>query len=234
MSYSIISLLALILNLIINREAFRYYRIHSGEHKSEQRTAIRYRHFLLAANCYFIVDIAWGLLYEHHHIEALFPVLYFDCILYFLFIFVTMLTWIRYVVAYLDMHNRKSKALLYAVWAMFTLALIYLIINNFKPFIFSFNEQHEYVIEPGRHVAFILQVVLYLVTSTYMLFLAHKSTGGEKTRYIAVGLTCLVMEFFLILQFFDDRYPSYASGLIIGICVIHSFVEAGEMKEKEI
>ena len=234
MSYSIISLLAIILNLIINREEFRYYRIHSGEHKSEQRTAIRYRHFLLAANCYFIVDIAWGLLYEYHHIEALFPVLYFDCILYFLFIFVTMLTWIRYIVAYLDMHNRKSKALLYAVWAMFTLALIYLIINNFKPFIFSFNEQHEYIIEPGRHIAFILQVVLYLVTSTYMLFLAHKSTGGEKTRYIAVGLTCLVMEFFLILQLFDDRYPSYATGLIIGICLIHSFVEAGEMKEKEI
>ena len=234
MSYSIISLLALILNLIINRETLIHIRDKSGESKTEQKFVSRYRYFLLAATCYFIVDIFWGILYEHHHIEKLFPVLYFDCILYFLFIFVTMLTWIRYIVAYLDMHNRKSKALLYAVWAMFTLALIYLIINNFKPFIFSFNEQHEYIIEPGRHIAFILQVVLYLVTSTYMLFLAHKSTGGEKTRYIAVGLTCLVMEFFLILQLFDDRYPSYATGLIIGICLIHSYVEAGERKEKEI
>lgn len=234
MSYSIISLLALILNLIINRETLIHIRDKSGESKTEQKFVSRYRYFLLAATCYFIVDIAWGILYEHHHVEKLFPALYFDCILYFLFIFVTMLTWIRYIVAYLDMHNRKSKALLYAVWAMFMLALIYLIINNFKPFIFSFNEQHEYIIEPGRHVAFILQVVLYLVTSTYMLFLAHKSTGGEKTRYIAVGLTCLVMEFFLILQLFDDRYPSYATGLIIGICLIHSYVEAGERKEKEI
>lgn len=234
MSYSIISLLALILNLIINRETLIHIRGRFGKLKNEPKSITRYRYFLIAATCYFIVDIAWGILYEHHHVEKLFPVLYFDCILYFLFIFVTMLTWIRYIVAYLDMHNRKSKALLYAVWAMFTLALIYLIINNFKPFIFSFNEQHEYIIEPGRHVAFILQVVLYLVTSTYMLFLAHKSTGGEKTRYIAVGLTCLVMEFFLILQLFDDRYPSYATGLIIGICLIHSYVEAGERKEKEI
>lgn len=234
MSYSIISLLALILNLIINRETLIHIRGRFGKLKNEPKSITRYRYFLIAATCYFIVDIAWGILYEHHHIEKLFPVLYFDCILYFLFIFVTMLTWIRYIVAYLDMHNRKSKALLYAVWAMFTLALIYLIINIFNPFIFSFNEQHEYIIEPGRHVAFILQVVLYLVTSTYMLFLAHKSTGGEKTRYIAVGLTCLVMEFFLILQLFDDRYPSYATGLIIGICLIHSYVEAGERKEKEI
>ncbi len=234
MSYSIISLLALILNLIINRETLIHIRGRFGKLKNEPKSITRYPYFLIAATCYFIVDIAWGILYEHHHIEKLFPALYFDCILYFLFIFVTMLTWIRYIVAYLDMHNRKSKALLYAVWAMFTLALIYLIINNFNPFIFSFNERHEYIIEPGRHIAFILQVVLYLVTSTYMLFLAHKSTGGEKTRYIAVGLTCLVMEFFLILQLFDDRYPSYATGLIIGICLIHSYVEAGERKEKEI
>lgn len=234
MSYSIISLLALILNLIINRETLIHIRVRFGKLKNEPKSITRYRYFLIAATCYFIVDIAWGILYEHHHVEKLFPVLYFDCILYFLFIFVTMLTWIRYIVAYLDMHNRKSKALLYAVWAMFMLALIYLIINNFKPFIFSFNEQHEYIIESGRHIAFILQVVLYLVTSTYMLFLAHKSIGGEKTRYIAVGLTCLVMEFFLILQLFDDRYPSYATGLIIGICLIHSYVEAGERKEKEI
>ncbi len=117
---------------------------------------------------------------------------------------------------------------------MFTLALLYLIINYFHPFIFSFNEEHEYITEPGRHIAFLLQIILYLLTSTYMLFIAHKSTGIEKSRYVAVGLTCLVMELFLIIQIFDYRYPSYPMGLIIGICVIHSFVQAKERKEKEI
>jgi GGDEF domain-containing protein len=145
-----------------------------------------------------------------------------------------MLTWIRYIVAYLDRRGRKSKALLYAVWAMFTLALLYLIINYFHPFIFSFNEENEYITEPGRHIAFLLQIILYLLTSTYMLFIAHKSTGIEKTRYAAVGLTCLVMELFLIIQIFNPKYPYYPMGLIIGICVIHSFVQAKERKEKEI
>ncbi len=234
MSYSIISLLAIILNIIINLKAFGKIRICSGEKTPEQRTAARYSYFLVAANCYFIADTAWGILYEHHEIPELFPFLYVDCVLYFLFMFVTMLTWMRYIVAYLDKRRRRSKTLLYAVWIMFTLGLIYLIINYFHPFIFSFNSQLEYVTEPGRHIAFILQILLYMVTSTYMLYIAGRSVGGERNRYIAVGLTCLVMEVFLIFQILDPRYPSYATGLIIGICVIHSFVEAGEMKEKEI
>ena len=43
-----------------------------------------------------------------------------------------------------------------------------------------------------------------------------------------------MLELFLILQILNPDYPSYAMGLLIGFSVIHSFVEAGEMKEKEI
>ena len=234
MFYAIIGFLALVLNLIINRESLTNLRGRFGESTSEQRVSFRYNIFLIASNCYFIVDIGWGLLYENHHIDALFPFLYIDCLLYFFFMFLTMLTWIRYIVAYLNRHDRKSKVLLMSVWVFFVLALIYLIINFFHPFIFSFNEKHEYIIETGRHIAFILQIALYLLTSSYLLVIAHKSFGGEKSRYTAVGLSCLVMEVFLIFQIFDFHYPSYALGLIIGICVIHSYVEAGERKEKEI
>ena len=234
MFYAITSLLALILNLIINRDSLRKNRDQTGTSKSEQIVISRYRTFLITANCYFITDIGRGLLYGNHHIDALFPFLYLDCFFYFLFMFLTMLTWIRYIVALLQRNDKKSKVLLKSVWIIFVLAIIYLIINFFHPFIFSFNEQHKYVVEPGRNIAFILQIILYLITSSYLLFIAYKSTGGEKARYVAVGLTCLVMELFLIFQILNDDYPSYALGLIIGICVIHSFVEAGERREKEI
>ena len=234
MFYAIISFLALILNLIINRDSLKNLRGRAGESKSEQKVTFRYNIFLIVSSCYFFVDIGWGLLYEHRHIDSLYPFLYFDCLLYFFFMFLSMLTWIHYIVAYLDKHDRKSKALLHAVWTMFALAIIYLIINCFHPFIFSFNDQHEYIIEPGRHIAFILQIALYLVTSSYMLVIALKSTDSEKSRYAAVGLSCFVMELLLICQILNDNYPSYAIGLIIGICIIHSFVEAGERKEKEI
>ena len=234
MSYSITSILALILNLIINRESLINIRNLSGRLKTEQKSVTRYRYFLITANCYFIVDTAWGLLYEYHYIKALFPVLYFDCLLYFLFMFLTMLTWIRYIVAYLDKHSLKSRILLHTVWTMFMLGLIYLIINYFHPFIFSFNEQHEYITESGRHIAFILQIALYMATTIYMFYIARKSADSKKVRYRAVGFTCFVMDLFLILQILNSRYPFYAMGLVIGICVIHSFVEAGERKEKEI
>ena len=234
MSYSIVSILALILNFIINREALRSIKAGPGEQRNELQAAIRYRFFLIVSNCYFVADIGWGILYEHHESNALFPFLYSDCVLYFIFMFLTMLAWIRYVVAYLNRRGRRSKAMLYAVWFMFALALIYLMVNRFHPFIFSFNANHEYIPEPGRHIAYLLQIALYVVTSTYMLYIAHKSIGRERGRYIAVGLTCVVMELFLILQILNPLYPFYAMGLLIGICVIHSFVELGEKKEKEI
>lgn len=234
MSYSIISLLALILNLIINHELLKNYKSRTDESQDEQKYFSRYRLFLITANCYFIADFFWGILYENRNIKALFPVLYIDCILYFLFMFLTMLTWIRYIVAYLDSHGLKSKTLLHSAWTFFILAITYLTINIFTPLIFYFNEQHEYIYVNGRHVAFILQILLYIVTSTYMFFAAYKSRGGEKSRYIAVALTCLVMELFLIFQILDFRYPFYAMGLIIGICLVNSYIEKRERKEKEI
>ncbi len=234
MYYSTIGALALILHLVTNREMFG--EIHALLHKRdhEQQADVRYIYFLIAVICYYLADIAWGLLYEHHDNPGLFPYIYSDSVLYFIFMFMTMLTWIRYIVAYLDKRGRRSKALLYATWAMFMLALIYLMINRFYPFIFSFNANHEYIPESGRYIAFILQIALYMITSSYMFYNAHKAYGHEKLRYIAVGLTCLVMELFLIFQIMDSRYPFYAMGLMIGTCVIHSYVEEGEKKEKTI
>ena len=145
-----------------------------------------------------------------------------------------MLTWMRYIVAYLNKYGRKSKALLFAVWAIFTLVSISLIINFFYPIIFSISEQNEYITGPVRDYAFILQIALYLVMAIYILFIARKTKSDDKSRYRAVGLTCLVMDLFLILQFLNPNYPSYAMGILVGSCIIHAFAEAGEMKKKEI
>ncbi len=129
MFYAITSFLALVLNLIINWDSLKNLRGRPGESSSEQKVTFRYNLFLITLNFYFFADICWGLLYANRHIDALFPFLYVDCLFCFFFMFLTMLTWIRYIVAYLDKHDLKSKALLQAVWIMFALAVIYLIIN---------------------------------------------------------------------------------------------------------
>ena len=234
MYYSGVGLLALILHFIIHRESLTKKQKRSGQKVEGIRESHRYRHFLIAISLYYVSDILWGFLYDHHDIDALFPLIYSDTIFYFIFMLLTMLTWIRYVVSYLDKRSHRSKELRYSVWAIFTLGLVYLMINRFYPFIFSYSADHEYIMEPGRYIAFMLQILLFMVTSAYMFFLAHKTTGQERVNYTALGLTSSIMFLFHILQIFDPIFPFYAMGLMVGTCVIHSYVEAGERKEKEI
>ncbi|MBO4386530.1 MAG: GGDEF domain-containing protein, partial [Treponema sp.] len=234
MSYSIISVLALVLNLIINHEGLRHFRISSKEQESEQLTAIHYSHFLTAANCYFITDIAWGFLYDYREIPTVVHLLFWDCTFYFAFMFLTVITWMRYIVSYLNIKGKLSKILLRAVWTLLFLGLVYLIINRFHPIIFYFNAEHDYITKPGRHAIFLMQGTLYMATTVYVFYIASRTISRNKVRYIAVGLTCLVMNLFMVLQILNPSHPFYAMGLLIVICVIHSFVEAGERKEKEI
>ncbi|MCR4797327.1 MAG: GGDEF domain-containing protein, partial [Lachnospiraceae bacterium] len=145
-----------------------------------------------------------------------------------------MLTWTRYIVAYLDKRGRRSNLLLYGVWIMVLIGIICLMLNRFYHFMFSFNAAHEYIGESGRNISFLLQIAFYTVITTYMMYVAHKSIGRQKVRYEAVAATSLVLEVFLILQILNAFLPAYAVGLTIGICVVHSFVQSGEKQEKEI
>ncbi len=234
MFYSSVSIMAIILSFIINREALKRVKAQSGQSEADIREAVCYRYFLITVNCYYVVDIAWGLLYDHHDVPALYPIIYSDTVFYFILMFLTTLTWVHYLVAYLNKRHHRYKALLYAVWLMFATGIISLMVNRFYPFIFSFNQNHEYVPEHGRYIAFILQIILYMLSSSYVLYLAHTTTGPERIRYRAVGIASLAMEVFQILQILNPVFPFYAMGLIIGTCVIHSFVEEGERQEKEI
>ncbi|SCY48144.1 diguanylate cyclase (GGDEF) domain-containing protein [Lachnospiraceae bacterium XPB1003] len=231
MSYSSTGLLALILHLLINRLPLKFQKNTDVLFNRNQDEVSRYRSFLWVVTLYYISDILWGILYEHHDVDALFPFLYSVTVFYFIFMFMSLLMWLRYIAAYLDKRHRKSRILLCTVWVMFIAGLIYLMVNRFHPVIFSFNEHHEYVAESGRHIAYMLQGVIYFVTSLYLLINASKATGKEKTRYVAVALSCLIIEVFQILQIVDAFMPYYAIGLLIGTAVIHSFVQEGEKQE---
>lgn len=234
MSYAIVGGLALILNLIINREVFqRGTEIHDKP-QGGGRANVRYRYFVIASNCFFLVDFIWGILYENRQIHEIYPLLYIDCFLCFLCMYITMLEWIRYIVAYINKDRFSSRALLHATWLLFILAIIYLFINLFDPLIFYFDAENNYIVGSGRYLAFLMQIVLYFVTSTYMIYIACKSVGTEKIRCTAVGASCLSMEAFIILQMLEPSQPFYSMSLIIGISVAHSFIEMGEQKEKKL
>ena len=234
MFYSIVPASLLIINLILNWESLKDYGFREKGLDNKKRVTVRYNHFILAAGLYFIVDTSWGILYEHNDVPALFPFIYLLTVFYFLFMLVTMLTWTRYIVAYLDKRGLRSNLLLYGVWIMVVIGVLCLMINRFYHFMFSFNDAHEYIGESGRNISFLLQIAFYFVITVYMLSVAHKSVGRQKERYEAVAATSIVLGAFLVFQILNAFLPYYAAGLMIGICTVHSFVQSGERQEKEI
>jgi len=235
MIYSMVPAVVLIINLILNEESLVKYGILEKKQGENTLVHVRYNHFVIAACCYFFVDGSWGILYEHHDIPQLFPAIYFFTVFYFVLMLFTMLTWTRYIVAYLDKHGRRTKVLLYGVWTMVVIGVACLMLNRFfGHFMFSYNEAHEYIGEFGRNISFILQIAFYAVIAVYMLSVASKSTGQEKIRYNAVVATSVVLGVFQILQITYAFLPFYAMGLMVGICLVLSFVQSGEKKEKEI
>ena len=161
--------------------------------------------------------------------------IYSFTVFYFVLMLLTMLTWTRYIVAYLDKHGRRTKVLLYGVWGMVVIGIVCLLVNQFfDHFMFSYNEAHEYIGESGRNISYILQIAFYAVITVYMLSVASKGTGREKFRYSAVAATSVVLGVFQILQINYAFLPFYAMGLMIGICLVFSFVQSGEKREKEI
>ena len=234
MIYSLVPVSVLIISLIINWELFRKYGFRADKQDKKKWMYVRYNYFILSACGYVVVDMLWGLLYEHKDIDILFPIIYYLTVFYFLFMLLTMLTWTRYVVAYLDKGGLRSAVLLYGVWSMFTIGIICLIVNRFYRFMFYYNDAHEYIGTTGRNVSFLLELAFYTVLSVYMLYVAHKSAGRQKIRYQTVAFTSVVLGVFLMLQILYSLLPFYALGLMYAICLVHSFVQTSEKKDKEI
>ena len=234
MLYAITPAAMLILILILNWELLANYGFFEKKQETQNVVHVRYNWFLLASCSYLIVDMTWSLLYAHKEVQAFFPFIYYLTDLYFIFMLLTMLTWTRYMVAYLNKGGRSSRVLVYIVWALCIIGVVCLILNRFYHLMFSYNEKNEYIGEVGRNVSFLLQIVFYEAITTYMIYVANNSNGRQKFRYKVVAATSMVQGIFLTFQIIYALFPCYAVGLLIGISMIHTFVQSGEKKDKEI
>ncbi len=233
MHYSSIGLVALLVHIIINSQALGNLFMRDAKGEFARKVKKCYRNYLFAALIYYLVDIIWGFLYECHEIPSLFPLLSTFTVFYFLSLFAVTFTWIRYIIAYLNRRGRSTKLLHYGGWVMLLTGLLQLMLNRFYPFIFSFNEQHEYVAESGRFFVYLIQIGMFAVTALYMLVRGYQASGPERVRYYAVGLATLAIDVFGIHQIFFPFMAFNAIGFLLGTCVIHSFVEASTRKDKE-
>lgn len=177
---------------------------------------------------FYIADILWGLFYT----LKIRPLMYIDTNLFFITMMLSVFLWTRYVTAYLNENNLFSKLLKYAGIAIFIYEIIILIINFFIPVVFEFDKDGLYLTYKARFINLIIQIVLFILTTVYMAIVTYKSNKREKIRHHTVSFFGFAMTIFIIVQAKYPFMPFYSIGLMLGTCLIHTFVLEDEKEEK--
>lgn len=221
MLYSSAGLLALVIHLIINYDILRKNgkERFSGYHY--------YRHFLIAVMAYYVTDICWGLLYDRHLITLTF----LDTALYFIAMACSILFWTQYVVDYLKEEKFFGTLLLSVGKLLFGFQIVVVVVNFFRPVLYSFDASGVYHAEKARYITIVVQVGMFLITSVYALIVSFRREGAIKFRHLTIGLSSLAMIVFTYFQVWYPLLPMYAIGCLLACCVLHSFVLENEKEE---
>ena len=222
MTYSIIGILAAIILLIINRDV-----LWKADRAALTSTQKSYRRFLFGVMAYYITDMLWGIL-ESHNLTS---VLYADTVVHFIAMAAAVMLWTRYVVIYLEEKNRFGSLLYYVGGMFLVFEVIVVIINFFYPVLFWFDESGAYHAGTLRYVTLAIQIILFLMTSVYTMFVTSRAEGKAKHRHMTIGLFGIAMTLLIGVQVFYPLLPFYAVGYMLGTCVLHSFVVEDEKEE---
>ena len=222
MTYSIIGILAAIILLIINRDV-----LWSPDRRTSSKAEKNYRCFLWGIMAYLITDMLWGILDSHH----LITILFIDTSIHFIAMAAAVMLWTRYVISYLEEKNHFSSILYYSGSIFLGLVVLTVIVNLFRPVLFSFDESGSYSAGIARYVILAVQILLFLMTSIYTLSMTARTEGKERRRHMTIGLFGIAMMVFIAVQVFYPLLPYYAMGYMLGTCVLHSFVVEGEKDE---
>ena len=222
MTYSIIGILASILLVIINQDILLK---HDGQTLTKtQRT---YRLFLVGVLAYLITDLLWGLLYSRRLTALLFA----DTSVHFAAMVGAVMLWTQYVVSYLDTGSAYERILKVAGRVFFALELVFIAVNFFTPVLFWFDEEGVYQAGVARYATLGIQIIMFLATAVYTLFVASKSKGRVRLRHLTIGFFGIAMMTLITVQVFFPLLPLYAMGCMLGISLLHSFVVEDEKEE---
>lgn len=225
MYYSSFGLLAVVVIIIINIQSMR-----RPKDAEEAPVHTRYRQFLWSLTVFCLADIMWGIVYDWR----IMVLAYFDTTMFFATMGITVFLWMRYIVSFLNRKSVFSKILTYSGGGIFAFLIVMLMINNFYPVFFKFDENNEYIPGKARYALLGLQVLLFAATAVYPLAVSAKSQNRKtKLRCSAVGFSGIIMTAFIILQTMDPFAPFYAVGCLLSTSIIHTFVEMDEKEERD-
>ena len=219
MYYALIGTLAIIILIITNHDIL--FKRHNDH-------IIRsYRFFLYAVTFYYITDILWGILdYYRYRIP-----LYVDTEIYFIAMAAGIMALTQYVVTYIEDKTIFRKILPGAGIIFFVTIIILMIINIFKPILFSLNGDGDYETASGRYWILGIQTIILFVTAVYSFIGAIRTRGLEGRRYLTVGLLAVSMLTAISIQMFNPLLPLYSIGYLVGTCLLRVFVIENEKEE---
>ena len=226
MYYYAIGLLAALVLIIVNSD------ILFGSRTSYDKPAWNvYRRFLLAVLAYYLTDIMWGIL-ESRKLDKL---LFADTTVYFIAMSIGILLWAEYTVKYLDEDNSFGKFLISAGRVIAGLISVLVVVNIFKPVLFTVDSNCVYEALTARYVMLAVQISLFILISIYA-FLSMYRLGGVKGkfhRYRILATFGLIMALLLFIQLWFPLLPLYSIGYMLGTCLLHTFVANDEKEERK-
>ena len=222
MYYSLVSLLALLILVIMNHDVL--LKCPGSDAPSVQRI---YRLFLLAVSFYYLTDMLWGVL----DALGMTTLLFVDTELYFLAMALGFLGWTQYVNAYLENKSTFRTILSYTGVAISVCIAVLTVLNLVFPLLFWYDDAGRYHTGVARDVALLAQVVVLFLTSVHVLHVAERIGGARRNRHVTVGMFGVILLTLISIQFFQPLLPLYAIGYMLGCCLLHTFVVENEKEE---
>ena len=221
MFYATIGMLSIVIHLIMNHGS-----LSNNENRDEANKA--FRRYSFAALLYYISDVLWGIIYD-----LKIPVLlYADTLLYYVAMSATVVLLCRYVTSYLHLNTGVGRVIKYFGYAFGILEGVLLIVNHFVHIFFWINDDGSYQAYIMRYVALYMLVFLCVLLAVLTGAVIRKATGEKKKRYITIFCFCIEMTVAIIAQILYPLLPLYSVGLVVGICIIHTFVKESEREEQ--
>ena len=216
-TYSIFSILAILIHLIINHDLL-------ARRKAVAACGLRYRGFLHAVFAYYLSDAAWGVLAGLGWTRAL----YVDTIFFFLALPLFAFMWSLFVLDYLSLGRPARLVLRISGVALLAVNVILLAVNVFNGCIFYFAPDDTYLIGPLRYLLLVLLCVYYAVMSLFVLAKALRETDAVRRRSMMVFLFCIIVAASVILQVLWPLTPFTSLACLVGNCFLHVFVVQDE------
>lgn len=221
MYYASASILAAIHHLIINHEIIK-----NRKSLPKDGAYYKYTQFLISLMFFYVADMVWVFLLE----IKTWHLAYVDTMFYFAAMAVSVLLWIRFVVAYLGKMGARSRLFLGLGWGICAFVFCSLIFNLFNPVIFSLEKDMTYVTYWGRYFLLGVQFLMFVAITINSLIALKRAEGSDVVHYRAICMSGLVMAVFVTLQMFTAYVPFYTFGCFLANCLVHVFIEEDEKR----